>query len=192
MPFSCLSTAPLASVASMPACVQRSSRCHRSRQDVRSKLAGPRSPHIASPALSTGGSVRARRLAHLAWPALLPRSSSQACPLARGARPNCRCRCRADHSKRARWLRTHLARPALLPGDFLQSPARARRSSHCQHCCQEAPSERASSLMIHFAWPTQLPRNSFQGCPLVLAPPPPPLRALLPRGSARARQLVND
>ena len=94
--------------------------------------------------LSKGASSRS---AVILLPTLLPRSSVRACPLAHDS------------------LRMAIAvGKKLIPS----VPARTRRSSRCQRCCQEVQSERAGSLMTHFAWPQLLPISSFQACPLAL------------------------
>ena len=77
------------SFASAPARFQCTSRCQRCCQDAHSKRASSRHhtshrQRCRQEALSgRAGSL----MAHFAWPALLPRSSLQACPLAFGGHP---------------------------------------------------------------------------------------------------------
>ena len=123
VPLSCLSTAPPTSFASVPARFQCSSRCHRSCRDARSKLASSRLPHIASPALSTGGSVRACRIAYdsLRMGSIVAKEFIPSVPARTRRSSHCQCRCHATHFKRARSPMTHFAWPAMLPGSSLQA-----------------------------------------------------------------------
>ena len=87
------------------------------------KLASSQSPHIASPALSTGGSVRACRLNYdsLRMASMVGKKLIPSVPARTRRSSHCQRRYQAAHSKRAGSPMTHFAWPVLLPGSSLQA-----------------------------------------------------------------------